>query len=399
MKIIQVNAIYDTGSTGKIVKELHSFYLKQGFDSYVLYGHGIKSNGNCIKVCSKPYTKFQALLAKINGMPYGGCFFSTKRIINFIKKNNPDIVHLHCLNSHVVNIFKLISWLNANKIRTILTLHAEFMHTANCPHAYECEKWKTGCGNCERFRSENKTWFFDRTHHAWVKMKESFEGFQYLTVVSVSPWLSNRAKQSPILADKNHIVIFNGVNGDVFHHRETDIREKFNIKGKYIFHATPSFNHNINDLKGGYYVIEIAKKMPEYTFVVAGPYGIVEKPKNLILLGEILDQEILSQLYSAAELTLITSKRETFSMVLAESLCSGTPVAGFYAGAPETIAIENYCEFAPFGETDSLIQKIKLIFSKEYDKKKISDLAIQKFSNSRMCQEYLEAYQDLINKK
>ena len=81
------------------------------------------------------------------------------------------------------------------------------MHTSNCGHALECNKWKTGCGKCPRFKQETKSWFFDKTHRSWLKMKKAFEGFNNLIVTSVSPWLMERAKESPILADKRHFVV------------------------------------------------------------------------------------------------------------------------------------------------------------------------------------------------
>ena len=37
-------------------------------------------------------------------------------------------------------------------------------------------------------------------------------------------------------------------------------------------------------------------------------------------------------------------------MVTAESLCCGTPVVGFKAGAPEQIAIKEFSEFVEYGD-------------------------------------------------
>ena len=38
MKVLQVNCVYDYGSTGKITKDLHEGLIKRGIDSVVLYG-------------------------------------------------------------------------------------------------------------------------------------------------------------------------------------------------------------------------------------------------------------------------------------------------------------------------------------------------------------------------
>ena len=42
MKIIQINCVYKRGSTGKIVYDLHSLAVENGFESIVLYGRGKK---------------------------------------------------------------------------------------------------------------------------------------------------------------------------------------------------------------------------------------------------------------------------------------------------------------------------------------------------------------------
>lgn len=47
--------------------------------------------------------------------------------------------------------------------------------------------------------------------------------------------------------------------------------------------------------------------------VVAGPHDSqIKVPENVILLGNVRDQNKLAELYSAADVTVITSKKETF---------------------------------------------------------------------------------------
>ena len=76
-----------------------------------------------------------------------------------------------------------------------------------------------------------------------------------------------------------------------------------------------------------------------------------------------------------ANLTLLTSYRESFSMVTAESLCCGTQVAGFMAGAPETIAIPEYSTFVEYGNIDLLQTKVMQYLMKPVSKTTISEVA------------------------
>ncbi len=399
MKVLQVNCVYNKGSTGKIVADIHNGLVERGLESVVCYGRGKKINKpNVYKICGELYSKLQNLRSRITGLMYGGCGISTKKLIKIIKRENPDVVHLHCLNGYFVNIYKIIAWLKENKIRTVLTLHAEFMHTANCGHACECEEWKTGCYNCARYKKETKSILFNRTHTSWVKMKKAFDGFNDITVVSVSPWLMSRAKQSPILADKKHVVILNGLDSEIFKVYQTDnLRRELGLEGeKIIFHATPSFNNNPQNIKGGYYVIELAKRLlekEEYQIVIAGNYPKdIDVPKNITLLGRVLDQTKLAMLYSMANVTVLTSKRETFSMIVAESLACGTPVVGFKAGAPEQITLEEYSKFIDFGKMDDLEKALLEVLDKEWDKEKVAIVAKDKYDRGTMVENYLKSY-------
>ena len=400
MLVMQINCVYKKGSTGKITYDIHSELLKQGIESVVCYGRGEKINEpHVYKTCGEVYSKINHLLSESTGVMYGGCFFSTNKLIKIIKKEKPDVVHLQCINGYFVNIYRLVSWLKKHDIKTVLTLHAEFMYTANCGYALDCDKWQTGCGHCPRLKQETKSFFVDGTHKSWMKMKKAFDGFNdNLVVTSVSPWLMERAKLSPILNDKKHEVVLNGVNTDVFHFYDTaELRSQMGLTGvKVIFHATPSFDDNIKSLKGGYYVLKLAEKMLDENvkFAVAGnhPEGL-KVPPNVILLGKVSDQELLAKYYSMADVTLLTSKKETFSMVTAESLCCGTPVVGFKAGAPEQITIDKYSTFVNYADIDALQKAIENIVV--FNAKEIEQDAHNKYDKNIMATKYVEIYEKI----
>ena len=158
MKVLQINCVYNTGSTGKITADLHRSLQEQGVKSVVCYGRGKRVfEPGVYKVCSEWYAKLNNLLSRFTGVMYGGCWFSTRRLIKIIRQQAPDVVHLQCLNGYFVNIFKLVRWLNKNNIKTVLTLHAEFMFTANCGNVVDCSGFKTGCKRCPKFRAETKS--------------------------------------------------------------------------------------------------------------------------------------------------------------------------------------------------------------------------------------------------
>lgn len=407
MKVLQVNCVYDKGSTGKIVHDIHIQLLEDGYQSIVCYGRGkeIKAPG-VYKTCGEVYAKTNKLISKFNGIMYGGCYFSTHKLIQIIKNESPDVVHLHCINGNFVNIYRLVQWLKNRKIKTVLTLHAEFMYTGGCSHAIDCDHWSAshGCSGvtCPRWRSETGSLLVDRTGAMWTKMNNAFAGFENeLLVVSVSPWLCDRAKRSAILKGFKHTVVLNGLNTEVFCRGETeDIRQKHHLTNeKIVFHATPKFDDNPNNIKGGYYLLKLSEKFKDSNvkFLVAGAYptGLCV-PENVVLLGKISDQKELAAYYAGADVTVLTSNRETFSMVVAESLCCGTPVIGFNAGAPEQITIPEFSSFSEFGNVAILAENVKAMLNRKIDKDFLASLAKSRYSQSNMYENYLEIYKRMI---
>ena len=403
MKVLQVNCVYNKGSTGKITADLHKALLEQGVESVVCYGRGAKTTDPYVyKTCSELYSKLNNLWSRVTGMMYGGCFFSTNRLIRIIKREKPDIVHLQCINGYFVNIYRLVTWLKKQGIKTVLTLHAEFMHTGNCGHAFDCEKYKTGCGHCPRVKQETKTLFLDSTARSYRKMKTAFDGFDdNLIITSVSPWLMGRAQGSTILGDKQHCVIMNGMEPAVFYPRETAaLREKYGLTDKKIlFHATASFTDEPGHIKGGHYILQLADMLKDQPvqIVVAGPTqeGITP-PANVTLLGRLADQDQLATWYSAADATVIASRRETFSMICAESLCCGTPTVGFEAGGPESIALPAYSTFVSYGDVEALCAAVKETLARSYDVAAMSAEAHSVYDKRRMGAETIAIYRELM---
>lgn len=401
MKLLQINCVYLKGSTGKITQCIHETLAEQGVESLVCYGRGeeVDSPG-VIKTCGEVYAKLNNLRSRITGLMYGGCGVSTARLIRIIEKEKPDVVHLQCINGYFVNIYRLVRWLNDNKIKTVLTLHAEFMYTANCGHAFECENWKSGCGNCPDRKKATKSLFFDRTADSFRKMRAAFTDFgERIAVVSVSPWLMERAKQSPILADLEHRVVLNGVDTEVFACRDRDaLRRQYGLEGeRMVFHVTADFCDTPGHGKGGSHVIELARRNPDVKFYVAAGRQQIHSglPENLVLLGNIRDQQILAQYYAMADVTLVTSRRETFSMPCAESLCCGTPVVGFRAGAPEMIALPQYSEFVPYGDLEALNTALHARLDQPADRIAVSNMAAETYSDQTMAENYLKIYRTL----
>ena len=67
MKIVQINS-FSNGSTGKIMMGIHNELVKKGYDSYVVWGRGRKSNNNHeIYMNNKLGVYLHALMSRLTG--------------------------------------------------------------------------------------------------------------------------------------------------------------------------------------------------------------------------------------------------------------------------------------------------------------------------------------------
>lgn len=387
MKILFINSVYKTGSTGKIVYDLKRELEKNGHETYVCYGRGqdFKEKG-VVRFSYNLETLFHAFLSRIIGLMGYFSYFSTRRLINRIKKFKPDVVHIHETHSYFVNYLSLMEYLKKENIKTIWTFHCEYMYTGNCGYAYECEKWRNICENCPDIKRYPKSLFFDFTHKMFLDKKRAFQNFNNLIIATPSQWLKDRVKNS-FLKDKRVEVVYNGVNTEIFKPRDfSHLKKKHNLENKkIILSVAPNI---MSDRKGGKWVVKLAEKCLDlnYIFILIGVKDLNQKfPDNVIALGRTENQIELAEYYSLADVFLICSQKETFSMTCAEAISCGTQVIGFKSGAPETVFLDSI--FVDYGDLSTL--------KKEVENYLKNDLIIIKkdiYSIKKMYQEYLKLY-------
>ena len=175
MRVLLIDVNCKNSSTGKIVYDLYTYLNDHGNIATVCYGRGPKLHEkNIYKFGIDIETYLHAFLARITG--YNGCFsyYSTKRLINYIEKFKPDMIHIHELHAYFVNIGTLINYIKKKQIPVVWTFHCEYMYTGKCGHAYDCENLKVECDNCPMLSKNPKSIFFDRTKEMFNFKKKLF---------------------------------------------------------------------------------------------------------------------------------------------------------------------------------------------------------------------------------
>jgi glycosyltransferase involved in cell wall biosynthesis len=233
-------------------------------------------------------------------------------------------------------------------------------------------------------------------------MREAFRGFGSLHMVCVSPWQEKRLKESVICGGLPCSVIGNGIDTAVFRPSERGAAAQEKI---IILQVTAHFSDDPEDIKGGKYLIDLAEQLGgAYEIRVAGAVYLSQEarlPDNITLLGNISDQNRLADEYRNADLTVLTSRRETFGMACAESLCCGTPVVGFACGGTESIALPEYTGFCEFGNVEALREEVlgmgsrkRTMSAQEADM--MARLAAETYAKRTMADAYDKLYQELI---
>lgn len=400
MRILYINVICKHGSTGKITYDLYTQCKDDGHEAVVCYGRGPKlEEPDVYKFGLDWETNVHALLTRLTGV--NGCwsFFSTRRLLRFMDAFQPDVVHLHEPHAYFVNLQPLYDYFAKRNIPLVYTFHCEYAYTGKCGYAYDCEQWKTGCGNCPQVREYPASFFFDFTKQMFRRKQAQWEDLKKVVITTPSGWLADRVRCS-FLKDRDIRVVYNGVDTkNVFYRRDTkSLREEHGLTDeKIVLTVAPKL---MGERKGGRWVVQLAQQMKDENikFIMVGIEDMSQKfPDNVIPIARTANQHKLAEYYSMADCFVICSDKETFSMTCAESLCCGTPIAGFCSGAPETVFLQPHAVFGTYGDLDELEKNVKLQLNTAFDREKLAKEMQQLYSRDSMYENFMKIYKELTN--
>ncbi|MBC5581180.1 glycosyltransferase [Anaerofilum sp. BX8] len=389
MKILLIDVNYKFSSTGKIVYNLYKSINESGDIAGVCYGRGPKSDDVNVFRFSPPWEVYlHAALTRLTG--FTGCFsvIGTYKLIQYIEKFQPDVVHIHELHAYFVNIKQLVQYLKRKQIKTIWTFHCDFMFTGKCGKSAECERWKTGCGHCPRLKAYVSTACFDFTSMMWKQKQKLMQQWPELTIVTPSEWLADRVRQS--FCGGNEVrVIHNGVDDTIYYPRDiTELREKLSLQDKkVILSVAPDI---MSDMKGGRWILQLSERMQKqpYVFVLIGlnpgEAKHISHGDNVILLEKTSSQNELAEYYSLADVFVICSKAENFPTTCLEALACGTPVCGFDVGGTKETWPEHEMNFVEYGNLEMLQALININMR--------MDVNNQDYTIAQMTENYYELY-------
>ena len=395
MRVIHINAVYGVLSTGRTVKQLDEELARFGVESSTACSLGELSQST-YRIGSMADVKLHAALSRINGRSGYHSRGATKKLIAYLKSEEPDIVHLHNLHGNYADLPMLFAFLAERKIPVVVTLHDCWWYTGKCCHytADGCMKWQRSCGNCPRLKKDIPSFLFDRTEDMLRDKKNWFASLSRYAVIGVSDWITEEATKS-ILKDADIITrIYNWVDTEVFRCSESDIRARYGLEGKKIMLGAAG---KWLETKGLSAFARLSECLAEdERLVLIGELPAGSSCGRILSIPRTDDQRELARWYSAADVFVSLSKEESFGKVSAEALSCGTPILVLDSTASPELVSPGCGEVMEDASPETVLSAARRIFAAGKNGEACRAFALKNFSMETNVKSTFEVYKKLL---
>lgn len=256
--------------------------------------------------------------------------------------DHPEILHCHNLHGNYFDL-EALPWLS-QQLPVVVTLHDAWLLSGHCAHSFECERWRTGCGNCPDIKIYPPI-VRDATAYNWERKAQIYKRSR-LYIATPSHWLMRSVEQSMLskaIVEKR--VIPNGIDLSIF-------RPEFRPDDRKAARAAVEIPEGVRMVlfMGGSRMRRpwkdretidaairlVAKRAHDQQvwFVGIGETAPSVSIGNVtIVFRRYLDTlELLARYYQAADIYVHAAHVDTFPNMVIEALACGTPVVATDVG-------------------------------------------------------------------
>jgi glycosyltransferase involved in cell wall biosynthesis len=178
----------------------------------------------------------------------------------------------------------------------------------------------------------------DLSHQVWKRKYNALANVptEQIHLIAPSRWMAAEARRSSLLSRFHVTVVPHGLDTQEFPAYERNLaREKLDLpqNARIVLFVAQTVTNPRKGFKELYAALQGLTDVDNLLLVTLGKQGIGE---NLgiwtIDMGIINDNQMLSLIYSAADVFVIPSLQEVFGHTIIESMACGTPVIGFDTG-------------------------------------------------------------------
>jgi FkbM family methyltransferase len=334
--VLHVNTHDVAGGAAKVAERLCAGQRRIGHASGMLVGTK-NSSRDWVDVFDAAADPLDEMICLLNGeLDYE--FQGSYGLYRHPAVQSVEVIHCHNLHGGYFNPFS-ISVLSHLK-PMVWTLHDMQAITGHCAHAFDCEKWLSGCGDCPYPGTYPELWV-DRTAELWAHKKLVY-AHSKLHIVVPSQWLKKKVERS-ILQDHPMTLVYNGIDCAVFKPGDRlAARARFGIPSDAV--VVGCLSHGgalVNIWKGGHHLQctldEMRKRHPGLMFLNAGAARTSPEP-GVVNTGHLDKESDVVDALNAMDVFLYTPRADNCPLVVIEALACGVPVVSFrIGGIPELV--------------------------------------------------------------
>ena len=401
MRILQINAVANSGSTGRIAEEIGKVLIKEGHQSYIAYGRVANSSTSELIRIGKKYDVYAHGIFTILTDKHGfGSVRATNIFIRKLEKIKPDIIVLHNLHGYYINIRMLFEWINNSGIPVVWILYDCWAFTGHCSYFDDiaCEKWKNQCSKCPKYHQYPRS-INDNSHDNYRLKKSIFNSLDKLEIIAHSQWLKGLIEQSFLGKHQIHITP-SAINLQEFKPTESDLRERYKLESKRIILGCASV---WSERKGLSDFLELNEKLNSdlYQLVLIGlsKRQIKHVDSNIIAISRTESIKELAQWYSAADVFVNPTTQDNFPTTNLEAIACGTPVITYdTGGSPEAIDSSTGIVVAK-NDVDGIVKAIHALELLDYNemRTKCRSRAEKLYNNETRYFDYLNIFEETLS--
>ncbi len=231
--------------------------------------------------------------------------------------------------------------------------------------------------------------------------KQVMSKIDNLTIVAPSEWLAEEARKSEVFKGKSIHCIPYGLDPDIYSPKDKNYsRDLLGIPRdkKVILFVADSINKS---RKGFVFLKEAFKQLSleNITLCTIGHSEGLEMENEVVEIGAINDEMLMSYAYSAADVFVIPSLMDNLPNTVLESLMCGTPVIGFpVGGIPDMIDHgKNGLLTKEISVASLYLTIIQFINSNEiFNREKIREEAVKKYDSKIQANKYISLFQSVL---
>lgn len=404
MRVLHINQTDCSGGAGIAAWRLHRALRDRGIESSMLVRR--KFGGDAHVFTLPPPTWTDRAIGKLT-RPLGfneAHLRSQAKFGGIDRVSQADILHLHNLHGGTLRPAALLHW---PQRPVVYTLHDLWAITGLCAYPYDCERWRSGCGQCPYLDREPAAagdataWEWRAKRRVWDHLRPRF--------LAPSEWLASLAREAlgPNAAIR---VVPNGL--DTARFRPGDpvaARSILNLPedGKRLILVSAQ---NLTLFRKGIdLLLEALKQLPSrkrdlLVLLAVGADGPVlarRAPVPVLDMGYLSDPEKQVAAYQAADVLAFPSRADNAPLILQEALACGLPAVAFATGGvPEMVQYGRAGILVANGDTRAFAQGLVRVVEYPELRRKLSAearrIAVQNWDSVQVAETVESIYREVL---